>query len=124
MYILSVVGFLLALVWYYFYLDGLYIVDEVLQGTTLREFSINEKITIRVVAPRSIKDLNTFILEHSICQAVQEIQIIWPHGETRPADSYFKFPHTHSKVVFKEVYGQDPWNMLYGSIVSDTDGMY
>jgi hypothetical protein len=116
------VGILSILVCYYLYLDRLYIVDEVLQGTRLREYTLKEKLTIRVVAPRKLEDLNKFVLEHSICQAVQEIQIIWPHQQARPPDSYFKYPHTHSKVTFIETHGSGAWETLYGSSKHTTEG--
>jgi hypothetical protein len=116
------VGILSILVCYYLYLDRLYIVDEVLQGTRLREYTLKEKLTIRVVAPRKLEDLNKFVLEHSICQAVQEIQIIWPHQQARPPDSYFKYPHTHSKVTFIETHGSGAWDTLYGSSKYTTEG--
>jgi hypothetical protein len=116
------VGILSILMCYYLYLDRLYIVDEVLQGTRLREYTLKEKLTIRVVAPRKLEDLNKFVLEHSICQAVQEIQLIWPHQQARPPDSYFKYPHTHSKVTFLETYGSSAWDTLYGSSKYTTEG--
>jgi hypothetical protein len=116
------VGILSVLMCYYLYLDRLYIVDEVLQGTRLREYTLKEKLTIRVVAPRKLEDLNKFVLEHSICQAVQEIQIIWPHQQARPSDSYFKYPHTHSKVTFIETHGSSAWDTLYGSSKYTTEG--
>lgn len=107
---------------YYLYLDRLYIVDEVLQGNKLREYTMKEKVTIRVVAPRQNEDLSKFVLEHSICQAVQEIQIIWPYQHVRPLDSFFKYPHTHSKVTFIETAGSSAWEQLYGTAKYSTEG--
>jgi hypothetical protein len=120
----GIVGLVVILASFYFYLDGLYIVDEVLQGTRLREYTLKEKVTIRVVAPLGNSDLSKFVLDHSICQAVHEIQIIWPHQQPRPVDSYFKFPHTHSKVKFVETSGKSAWDSLYGGVTSETDGKH
>lgn len=110
----GLVVFVALLTSYYLYLDALYLVDEVLEGTGPRELSIKEKLTIRVVAPRKLDDLNAFILEYSVCQPVQEIQVIWLHPQARPADSYFKYPHTHSKVTFLENYGKGAWDSMHG----------
>jgi hypothetical protein len=114
-------AFVVVLASFYFYLDGLYIVDEVLQGNRLREYTLQEKVTIRVVAPRSNEDLSKFVLEHSICQAVHEIQIVWPHQQPRPLESFFKYPHTHSKVTFIEASDKSAWDTLYGGVKAETE---
>lgn len=121
-YALAAMVAMTACLAYYLYLDKLYLVDEVLQGTRLRELAMAEKITVRVVAPRNIDSLNKFVLDLSVCQAVHEIQILWPHESPRPPDSYFKYPHTHSVVIFVETYGKNTWETLYGQVKISTDG--
>jgi hypothetical protein len=117
----GIAGIFVILASFYFYLDGLYIVDEVLQGSRLREYTLKEKVTIRVVAPRRNEDLSKFVLEHSICQAVHEIQIIWPHRQPRPLDSFFKYPHTHSKVKFIDASDKSAWDTLYAGVKAETE---
>jgi len=118
-----IIGIAAILLGYYLYLDRLYIVDEVLQGTTLREYTLKEKMTIRVVAPKHFKDLNQFVLQHSICQAVHEIQILWPHEQPHPEDSIFKYPHTHSKVRFVPTHGRGAWESRYPEVKVETDSV-
>lgn len=113
----------LLLTSYYLYLDQKYLVDEVLEGTRLRELTLKEKVTIRVVAPRRLEDLNKFVLDYSICQPVHEIQIIWLHEQHRPADSYFKYQHTHSKVTFVDKFGSSAYDALYSDVKADTQSM-
>jgi hypothetical protein len=95
--IFLLLGVLLA---FYFYLDNLYLVDEILSFDKLRELNLNEKFTIRIVGTENLKDLNSFILKYSLCPVVHEIQVIWTKKEAHPLNSYFKFAHTHSKVTF------------------------
>jgi hypothetical protein len=116
------IGVVAVVVSYYLYLDGKYLVDEVLDGIGPRELTLREKLTIRVVAPLDLQDLNTFVLEHSVCQPVHEIQIVWLHSATPPPISYFKFPHTHSKVSFHTKSTVGAYDVLYSSIHVDTDG--
>lgn len=111
-----IVVFLAILFSYYFYLDGLYLVDEVLEGSGPRELSVKEKLTIRVIAPRKVEDLTAFVLEYSVCQPVYEIQVIWLHEQAPPPDSHFKYPHTHSKLTFFEYHGMSAWDSLHGDL--------
>ncbi len=85
---------------YYLYLDNLYIVDEVYDAAGPRELKIVEKITIRTFAPHSLSDLNRFVIKYSVCPVVNEIQVVWNVETAPPVDSFFKYPHTHSKVTF------------------------
>ena len=109
---------------YYLYLDKLYLVDEVLEGTGPRELTLREKVTIRVVAPNKLEDLTKFVLEYSVCQPVYEIQIIWLSKEAPPSNSHFKYPHTHSKVSFHEKYGKGAFDALYGDITVATESKF
>ena len=110
----------LVLLAYYLYLDKRYIVDEVYEGTKLRELTLKEKVTIRVVAPRNLDDLTKFVVEYSICQPVHEIQIVWLHEQSHPDESHFKYQHTHSKVRFIDTYGFSPYDSLYKDVMADT----
>ena len=112
----------ISLTAYYLYLDQRYLIDEVLAGTKLREMSIKEKVTIRLVAPRKLEDLNKFIMEYSICQPVHEIQIVWLHEQLQPSASHFKYQHTHSKVSFFDKFGLSAYDALYGDIKAETAG--
>lgn len=85
---------------YYLYLDNLYIVDEVLDVGGPREFTLSEQLSIRVIAPRKFKDLDTFILTYSVCPIVKDIQVIWNQPTPHPLASSFKYQHTHSLVTF------------------------
>lgn len=113
----------LVLFAYYLYLDKRYIVDEVYEGTKLRELTLKEKVTIRVVAPRHLDDLTKFVLEYSICQPVHEIQIVWLHEQNHPDESHFKYQHTHSKVRFIDTYGFSPYDSLYKDVKADTQSI-
>jgi len=110
----------LVLLAYYLYLDKRYIVDEVYEGTKLRELTLKEKVTVRVVAPRNLDDLTKFVLEYSICQPVHEIQIVWLHEQNHPDESHFKYQHTHSKVRFIDTYGFSPYDSLYKDVKAET----
>jgi len=100
---------------YYLYLDRLYLVDEVLEGDLLRELTLREKLTIRVLTPYSgLNDLSQFVLFHAICPSVHEIQILWHLEEAPPPDSYFKYSKTHSKVNFYRFSDKHLMDNMYG----------
>ena len=100
---------------YYLYLDRLYLVDEVLEGDLLRELTIREKLTIRVLVPNSgVEDLSRFVLYHAICPSVHEIQVLWHLEEAPPPDSYFKYSKTHSKVNFYRFSDKHLIDNMYG----------
>lgn len=90
---------------YYFYLNALYLVDEVLEGDKLRELTLVEKTTIYVQAPRDLEHLKRFVLHYSICPVVHEIKIRsrnereWKDMST--SEGMFKFTKTHSLVTFE-----------------------
>ena len=92
---------------YYGYLNSLYLIDEVYEGTSLRELDLVEKMTIVVAAHTTTttdKLLKKFVESYSLCQAVHEIVIVWNgHMDPFPDDSYFKFSKTHSKVKFTNI---------------------
>jgi hypothetical protein len=85
---------------YYQYLNSLYSIDEVYEGTMLRELTINEKVTIIVLPPHG-DGLKQFVNHYSICKSVHDIKIIWNSMEAPPTvNKYFTFSKTHSKVQF------------------------
>lgn len=101
---LTVALFTVIATLYYGYLNNLYLIDEVYEGTSLRELDLVEKMTIIVAThnfPASVKQLKKFVESYSLCQTVHEIVIVW-NGikDPFPDDSYFKFSKTHSKVKF------------------------
>jgi hypothetical protein len=91
---------------YYFYLDSLYLVDEVYEGDKLRELAIEEKFTIRSRLLNDKDQLKKFILHYSICQQVEEIRIIWDDKSSLPPSAKsFPYSKTHSRVTYE--YPQD-----------------
>lgn len=100
---------------YYLYLDRLYLFDEVLEGDMLRELTIREKLTIRVLVPHSgVEALSQFVLHHAICPSVHEIQVLWHLEQAPPPDSYFKYSKTHSKVNFYQFRDTHLIDNMYG----------
>ena len=103
-YVLYIAGLIVGLIGYYSYLDSLYIIDEVYNGDKLREYTIQEKTTIRVEptitnGKYDFELLNNFIGIYSICQSVHEIQILWPSLTIpAPKSTDFVYPKTHSSV--------------------------
>ena len=87
---------------YYQYLNSLYFIDEIYDINGPKEYDLNEKLTIRVIATDNINHLKTFISKYSLCQCVHEIQIIWLSSLKKkpPLLSEFTFAHTHSIVTF------------------------
>jgi len=107
---------------YYLYLDSLYLIDEILEGDLLRELTMKEKLTIRVLAPYSgLNDLSQFVLFHSICPSVHEIQILWHREESPPSDEYFKYTKTHSKVNFYRFNDMHLMDNMYGNVGVETE---
>ena len=102
---------------YYAFLGSLYIVDEVYEANSLRELVIEEKFTIRVIAPRKEEHLQSFISKYSICQSVEEIQVVWGHTqEPPPSASSFTYSKTHCPVVFDILDSESEWPPVhYGS---------
>ena len=81
----------------------------------LRELTIREKLTIRVLVPNSgVEDLSQFVLYHAICPSVHEIQVLWHLEEAPPPDSYFKYSKTHSKVSFYRFSDKHLIDNMYG----------
>lgn len=101
----------LVLALYYGYLTSMYIVDETYEGDALRELELPEKFTIRVavseggsggdpgVASRDSL-VGKFISKYSLCQCVEEVQIIWNRSGPPPLPTDFVYAHTHSRVSF------------------------
>lgn len=96
----SLVVLLLSL--YYGYLTSMYLVDEVYDGDGPRELELAEKFTIRVYfAGDAHKVLSRFVSTYSLCQGVEELQVIWNDKKNAmPSPSDFVYAHTHSRVSF------------------------
>ena len=91
---------LLAL--YYGYLTSMYMVDEVYDGDGPRELEVVEKFTIRVAADgASSTALGKFVSKYSLCQHVEEVQILWVSAEPAPTPTSFVYAHTHSRVTIQ-----------------------
>jgi hypothetical protein len=107
---------------YYSYLLKLYILDDSYDVRGPKELLISEKMTIRVVEPLNIQDLNKFVLHYSICPVVHEIQIIW-HSTNKepPRVDAFKYTTTHGKVSFHKL-GQNYYESYIDPSTSQTDG--
>ena len=100
--VLCFVALGLFLSMYYYYLASLYLVDEVLDSSGPKELTIEEKFTIRVMAPKSKSAMGEFVAKYSICPAVEEIQIIWGHADKDPPDaSSYVYDKTHSTVIYE-----------------------
>jgi hypothetical protein len=97
----SLVGAVLSV--YYMYLTSLYLVDEVYDGEGPRELELAEKLTIRVVAAQASTSLSEFVSKYSLCQCVEEVQILWTGAESPPSPTSFVYAHTHSRVSFSQV---------------------
>lgn len=124
MYIIITFSLVLASICYYMFLCNLYLVDEIMEIKGPSELEINEKFTIRVLAPPSRKDLNNFILEYSICPSVHEIQVVWHEDGPPPLKSSFPFAHTHSDVTFHTA--PDTKNLhklIYADIPTETEAV-
>ena len=110
--LLTHLGYVCALVaiafGYYFYLNALYLVDEVLEADALRELTLIEKTTIYVQAPNNLDDLKRFVLHYSICPTIHEIKIRGRNDrrwkdQIQDEETLFKFTKTHSLVTFEPV---------------------
>lgn len=86
---------------YYTYLNRLYLIDEVYEGGALRELRMVEKTTIRVAVIADKSSLQDFLGHYSLCQAVNEVQVLWPRDHPLPRASDFQYAHTHSLVSFE-----------------------
>jgi len=102
---------------YYQYLNALYLIDEVYDGGALREFRLLEKTTIRVAVTSDRAILQDFLGHFSLCEAVHEIQVLWPRDHPIPSVSAFQFKHTHSLVSFEHA---GPEALLSPSIPIET----
>ena len=117
---------------YYAFLASLYLVDEVYEVNSLRELTLEEKFTIRVVAPRNDDiQLQKFVGRYSICQSVEEIQVVWGHtAEPPPEATSFTYTKTHCPVVFDVVDNELEWPPVhYGTtnpqnIKTRTEGVF
>jgi len=113
---------ILALAAYYYYLNSLYLIDEVAQGDLLRELTLNEKTTILVKADsKNEKTVKLFVEYYSLCKPVHEIVVIWDHQQAPPpsVSSYFVFAHTHSKVKFHQVAVEPSSSSSYNQFIYD-----
>lgn len=96
---------LLAIFLYYNYLNNLYLVDEYLEVDYLTNLSIDDKFTIRVLAPNSFEHLKTFVERYSMCPNVHEIQILQKYSDPlkKLSESSFTYKSSHSKVTVVKV---------------------
>jgi hypothetical protein len=85
---------------YYIYLSHLYKIDEVYEGTKLREYTIDEKLTLRIAAPQEVESLREFVKKYSICRAVYEISVLWQEEETPPDVAKYEYWKTHAKISY------------------------
>lgn len=108
---------------YYAYLDNLYFVDPIYESDALREYSIEEKLTIRVIAPDNFSYLKKFIEKYSLCQAVHEIQVILPVSKRNIKADNFVYAHTHSKMTMEYVEALTASSSLLSTIPFDTEGL-
>jgi len=99
----------------------MYLVDEVYDGDGPRELELVEKFTVRVVAGREGADsdlLGAFVSKYSLCQHVEELQILWSSVSPAPAPSSFVYAHTHSRVLI--IPAPDAASNLGSSIFAST----
>lgn len=109
---------------YYYYLHYLYAVDEVYDGDKLREWSIDEMLTIRVSETTEFQDIKKFVEKYSLCQCVHEIQVVWRSAGPLPTiESNFTFAHTHSKVSFDRGHSNHLYTALVPSLPISTEGI-
>lgn len=96
---------MMTLAIYYYYLNSLYLIDEVAQVDRLRELMLYEKTTILVKADnKNEKTVKSFVEYYSLCRSVHEIVVVWDQQQSPPlVPSYFTFAHTHSKVKFHHI---------------------
>lgn len=107
-WVLYAIGALVVLAGYYEYLNQLYLLDEVLEGTMLRELQPQERFTIRteLTNARDFGSLQGFISHYAICPSVFEIEVLWSAKNGAPPldpEDAFVFPKTHSKVTLTKV---------------------
>lgn len=119
-------SFGLILSTYYAYLQHRYLIDEVYDIVGPNEYSIKDQFTIRVYAPQNFGTLENFVLRHSICPIVYEIQILW-HSSTHDAPPVETFPYStaHSKVSY--LFFKDPektFETYYDASMIKTAGMF
>ena len=94
---------------FYGYLTTLYLVDEVYDGNGPRELELAEKFTVRVLIEGGDGGpaLSRFVSTYSLCQSVEEVQVIWldkaEGSAPPPSPSDFVYAHTHSRVSFHTV---------------------
>lgn len=57
---------------FYCYMSSLYLVDEIydVEGPSSAEFSMDQKLTLRVIAPDDKAHVKTFVEKYSLCPVV------------------------------------------------------
>lgn len=120
-FLLFLNGILLSVA-YYFYLDGLYVSDIPFDIHGPRELSLQDKLTIKVLATPHVSDIQTFVLHYSICPVVDRTIVVWPNGSEQPNDELFKYTTTHGKVEFDTQSEKTPPEHFYGSSKVHTRG--
>lgn len=112
----------------YCYLTSLYLVDEIYEVDIPKEWSIDDKLTLRVVIS-DIEILKDFVSTYAICQCLHEIQVIIPVDKKTTTDYHklIKYSKTHSlvSIVEKELETQhDKYYMqLYHDVPIATDSV-
>eukprot|EP01041_Mallomonas_annulata_P003048 gene3048-5969_t len=93
----------LPFIGFYTFLNSLYLIDEVYDITGPKEYSMDEKLIIRVNSSDNINQLKSFVQHYTLCKSVYEIQIEWADTKkSMPSNEMFTFAHTHSKVTFED----------------------
>lgn len=65
------------------------------------ELKVSDQFTLRVYAPANVEELEQFVVHHSICPVVHEIQILWHNSQLNsPPVESFPYTTAHSKVSF------------------------
>ena len=100
-------GIILIFANYYFYLHSLYVVDETYEVLGPNELGLDDQITIRVLAPAKIEELEKFVLHFSICPIVYEIQVLWHSSHDSTPLETFPYTTAHSKVSYQYFHSCD-----------------
>ena len=95
---------------FYMYLDRKYILDGPYDVAGPKEMYEYEKVTIRLLSPPHLKDLQKFVGHYSICPVVDKIIILWHNSGDVPKDDVFHYTTTHSKVAFQKVTSDTFWD--------------
>ena len=82
----------------YLYLNNLYLIDDLYDITGPKEYSLEEKFTLRTtIWTRNQRHAIQFVAHYSQCCNVMEIQLFWPNSSVSsslppPDDIFFDYP--------------------------------